>query len=70
MSASRIVGTLAIAMLAGLTVQVSAQDGAATGSTILSENSWNFGDPDSIPGFGTLPQGYDARPVLPRFSGE
>src|SRR5438034_10726496 len=32
----------------------------------LAENSWDFGNPDSIPGFGTLPQGYDARPVLPR----
>lgn len=23
----------------------------------LSENSWDFTDPDSIPGFGSLPQG-------------
>ena|SRR5437764_537851 len=36
----------------------------------LSENAWDFGNPDSIPGFGTLPQGYDSRPLLPRFSGE
>src|SRR5437016_2294902 len=36
----------------------------------LSENSWDFGNPDSIPGFGTLPRGYDSRPVLPRLSGE
>ena len=36
----------------------------------LSENSWDFGNPDSIPGFGTLPQGYDSRALLPRFSGE
>jgi hypothetical protein len=36
----------------------------------LSENSWDFTSPDSIPGFGTLPQNYDPRPVLPRFSGE
>src|SRR5215212_4016497 len=36
----------------------------------LAENSWDFTSPDSIPGFGTLPQNYDPRPVLPRFSGE
>ena len=36
----------------------------------LSENSWDFTSPDSIPGFGTLPENYDPRPVLPRFSGE
>ena len=36
----------------------------------LSENSWDFGNPDSIPGFGSLPQGYDSRALLPRFSGE
>jgi|tagenome__1003787_1003787.scaffolds.fasta_scaffold16255590_1 hypothetical protein len=36
----------------------------------LTENSWDFTSPDSIPGFGTLPQNYDPRPVLPRFSGE
>src|SRR5437660_7127267 len=26
----------------------------------LSENSWDFASPDSIPGFGTLPAGYDS----------
>jgi len=36
----------------------------------LAENSWDFTTPDSIPGFGTLPQNYEPRPVLPRFSGE
>jgi len=36
----------------------------------LAENSFDFTNPDSIPGFGILPNGYDARPVLPRFSGE
>lgn len=36
----------------------------------LSENSWDFTNPDSIPGFGTLPHGYDTRPFLPRFSGD
>jgi len=36
----------------------------------LAENAWDFTNPDSIPGFGTLPQNYDSRPVLPRFSGE
>ena len=34
----------------------------------LSENSWDFTQPETIPGFGTLPPGYDPR-VLPRFSG-
>jgi hypothetical protein len=36
----------------------------------LSENSWDFGNPDSVPGFGTMPQGYDSRALRPRFSGE
>ena len=35
----------------------------------LSENSWDFTKPESIPGFGPLPPGYDTRPLLPRFSG-
>ena len=36
----------------------------------LSENSFDFGNPDSIPGFGTLSKEYDTRRVRPRFSGE
>ena len=36
----------------------------------LSENSWDFGNPDSVPGFGTMPHGYDSGALLPRFSGE
>ena len=36
----------------------------------LAENSWDFEHLDSIPGFGTLPQSYDVRPVLPRFSAD
>jgi hypothetical protein len=36
----------------------------------LTENAWDFTKPDSIPGFGTLPQNYDARAILPKFSGK
>src|SRR5205085_2617979 len=36
----------------------------------FSENSWDFENPDSIPGFGSLPADYNSHPVLPRFSGE
>jgi hypothetical protein len=43
---------------------------AENGSTILSENAWDFSKPDSIPGFGTLPPSYNARPVMPQMSGK
>ena len=43
---------------------------AENSSTALSENAWDFGKPDSIPGFGSLPSGYDPRPVMPQISGK
>jgi hypothetical protein len=39
-----------------------------SGAAPLSENSWDFTNPESIPGFGTLPPGYGSGPLLPRFS--
>jgi hypothetical protein len=35
----------------------------------LAENGWDFTKPETIPGFGTLPPGYQANRVRPRFSG-
>ena len=43
---------------------------AENSSTALSENAWDFSKPDSIPGFGSLPSGYDSRPVMPQISGK
>ena len=37
---------------------------------LLAENAWDFTKPETIPGFGTLPQGYGAGSLFPRFSGE
>jgi hypothetical protein len=42
---------------------------AENGSALL-ENGWDFTRPDSIPGFGSLPFGYDSRPVMPQISGK
>ena len=67
---------LAIAILIALTPSSGAQDASATheaakvASPSLAENAWDFTNPDSIPGFGTLPGDYDSRDVLPKFSGE
>jgi hypothetical protein len=45
---------------------------ADTQSTLhaLSENAWDFTNPDSIPGFGFLAPGYDSRRVMPQISGK
>jgi len=43
---------------------------AENGATALFENAWDFSKPDSIPGFGSLPSGYDSRPVMPQISGK
>ena len=43
---------------------------AENSSAALSENAWDFTRPDSIPGFGSLPFGYDSRPVMPQISGK
>jgi hypothetical protein len=36
----------------------------------LSENAWDFTNPNSIPGFGFLAPGYDSRSVMPQISGK
>lgn len=41
-----------------------------SGSGSLSENSWDFANPNSIPGFGTLPPNHGTRSILPHFSGQ
>ena len=46
------------------------RDASAGGSILLSENSYDFENPDSIPGFGTLPPDYDSGPVMPRMGSE
>ena len=76
MSAKQLTGVFAIAILIALIGPSGAQDAGAAldaakaASPALVENAWDFTNPNSIPGFGTLPQGYDARSVLPKFSGE
>jgi hypothetical protein len=44
---------------------------AATPTALpLAENAYDFSNIDSIPGFGTLPTGYDSRPVMPRIGSQ
>ena len=75
MSAKHGIGALAIAILIGSIGPSSAQQASASvdvgtpGALLsLTENSWDFTKPDSIPGFGTLPPNYDARAILPKSS--
>jgi hypothetical protein len=77
MSAKHGIGALAIAILIGSVGPSGAQnadaslDVAKAGTPLsLTENSWDFTKPDSIPGFGTLPPNYNAQAVLPKFSGK
>lgn len=71
MSVTQGIGALAIAILIGSIGPSSAQQaGASSTSLSLTENSWDFTKPDSIPGFGTLPQSYDAQAALPKLSGK
>ena len=77
MSAKQGIGALAIAILIATIGPSGAQEAGASldvakaGTSLsLAENSWDFTKPDSIPGFGTLPQNYDARAILPKFSGK
>ena len=46
------------------------RDASAGGSILLAENSYDFENPDSIPGFGTLPPDYESGPVMPRMGSE
>ena len=69
MSAKQVTGAFAIAILISFIAPSNAQE-ANVQSTALAENSWDFTNPNSIPGFGTLPQNYDTRAVLPKFSGK
>ena len=49
---------------------VPARGADAENGSALLENGWDFTRPDSIPGFGSLPFGYDSRPVMPQISGK
>ena len=77
MSVNQGIGALAIAILIA-TIGPSGAQEASTSVDVakagillsLTENSWDFTKPDTIPGFGTLPQNYDARAILPKFSGK
>ncbi len=35
----------------------------------IAENQWDFNDPDAIPGFGPLPEGYDVSGLMPQALG-
>ncbi len=77
MSAKQGIGALAIAILIATIGPSGAQEASASvdvakaGTSLsLTENSWDFTKPNSIPGFGTLPQTYDAQAVLPKLSGK
>jgi hypothetical protein len=77
MSVKQGIGALAIAILISTIGPSGAQEAGASVDVAkagillsLTENSWDFTKPDSIPGFGTLPQTYDAKAVLPKLSGK
>ncbi|MEA2877546.1 MAG: hypothetical protein QOF14_2742 [Hyphomicrobiales bacterium] len=77
MSVKQGIGALAIAILISTIGPSGAQEASASVDVAkagillsLTENSWDFTKPDSIPGFGTLPQNYDAKAVLPKLSGK
>jgi hypothetical protein len=36
----------------------------------LAENDWDFNDPDAMPGFGRLPEGYDIKKLVAQIFGE
>lgn len=42
----------------------------AAGAVPLAENAYDFNNPDSIPGFGTLPPNYDTSRLIPRMASE
>jgi hypothetical protein len=44
--------------------QAWATDPAIRGFIGIAENQWDFNDPDAIPGFGPLPEGYDVSGLL------
>ena len=44
--------------------QAWASDPAIRDFIGIAENQWDFNDPDAIPGFGPLPEGYDVSGLL------
>ena len=71
MSSGRSAALLAILMLVGSAGAAAAQVSRVSDTTHfggLSEYSWNFTDPDSIPGFGTLPKDLDTTRLRPALS--
>jgi hypothetical protein len=49
--------------------QAWASDPAIRDFIGIAENQWDFNDPDAIPGFGPLPEGYDISELLSRALG-
>lgn len=56
---------LSAAILIALIDFGAAQVPANPPEAALTENAYDFNNPDSIPGFGTLPPDYDAAAVMP-----
>jgi hypothetical protein len=53
------------------TANVASATGEGSASlAAMSENAYDFTNPDSIPGFGSLPHDYDAAAVMPRFGSQ
>jgi hypothetical protein len=50
--------------------QAWASDPAIRDFIGIAENQWDFNDPDAIPGFGPLPEGYDVSGLLSQALGE
>jgi hypothetical protein len=46
------------------------QSAVVAGPSGLAENAYDFTNPDSIPGFGTLPPDYDSSGVMPRIGSQ
>jgi hypothetical protein len=49
--------------------QAWANDPAIRDFIGIAENQWDFNDPDAIPGFGPLPEGYDVSGLLSQMLG-
>jgi hypothetical protein len=51
-------------------VPLGQESAVVAGPSGLSENAYDFTNPDSIPGFGTLPPDYDSSGVMPRIGSQ
>jgi hypothetical protein len=70
MTPLRFLSVVSLVTLAAMS-SASAQDQigpAASEPVALAENAWNFNEPNSVPGFGLLPQSVDTWSLMPQFS--